>query len=168
MVGQDDYDKVLWFFTTEAEVFMRRRDGIDAFSNGMSKEFFASEENANRSTCQKRRTRAFERAFTALLIKRSIIDCNHTMTNLVLDLYSQATQNTVLLAMSLSVATAALSALLVVRWKRMRDSWPAYNEIPSSVLHHMATKKELKELDNKVDVIVSCNLSLLASYAIPI
>ena len=90
------------------------------------------------------------------------------MTNLVLDLYSQATQNTVLLAMSLSVATAALSALLVVRWKRMRDSWPAYNEIPSSVLHHMATKKELKELDNKVDVIVSCNLSLLASYAIPI
>ena len=136
----------------------------------MSKEFFASEENANRSTCQKKANSSVKPRshFTALLIKRSIIDCNHTMTNLVLDLYSQATQNTVSLAMSLSVATLALSALLVVRWKRMRDSWPAYNEIPSSVLHHMATKKELKELDNKVDVIVSCNLSLLASYAIPI
>ena len=76
--------------------------------------------------------------------------------NLLLNFYSQATQDYFSLVVSLCVATIALSALLALRWKRIRDSFPAYYEISSvSVLHHMATKKELQELDNMVDAIVS-------------
>ena len=75
--------------------------------------------------------------------------------NLVLHIYSQATQDRFSLVMSSCATTIALSALLALRWKRIRDSYPAYHEIPSTVLNHMATKEELRQLDNQVDVIVS-------------
>jgi len=68
--------------------------------------------------------------------------------------FHQATQDHGSLIASLGVATVALAALLALRSKRLRDSYPDYRKIPSTILTHMASKKELHELDNEVDVIV--------------
>lgn len=56
---------------------------------------------------------------------------------------------------SVFAATVVLSVLLLLRWKRVRGSYPSYDKIPSTILTHMPTKKDLEELDKSVDVIVS-------------
>lgn len=54
------------------------------------------------------------------------------------------------------VTAVLLVVLLIVRRNTLRDSYPAYNEIPGRVLAHMPSKEELKELqDHPVDVVVS-------------
>ena len=37
----------------------------------------------------------------------------------------------------------------------IRATYPDYDEIPSTILSHIPTRKELQELDNSVDVVVS-------------
>ena len=42
------------------------------------------------------------------------------------------------------------------KWRQdIRNTYPAYNEIPAIILSHMPRNLELQELDNAVDVVVS-------------
>ena len=54
-----------------------------------------------------------------------------------------------------AASLVVLSALLLLRKHRVRESsCPLYKEIPDGVLTHTPSKKELVELDQKIDVIV--------------
>ena len=54
-----------------------------------------------------------------------------------------------------AASLVVLSALLLLRKHRVRESsYPLYKEIPDGILTHMPSKKELAELDQKIDVIV--------------
>ena len=63
-------------------------------------------------------------------------------------------------------ALASSVAAMVVLWpfllflfiwnnQRLRESYPTYDQIPATILAHMPSKKELAQLDNTLDVIVS-------------
>mmetsp|Transcript_18535 Transcript_18535/g.44705 ORF Transcript_18535/g.44705 Transcript_18535/m.44705 type:complete len:638 (-) Transcript_18535:973-2886(-) len=75
--------------------------------------------------------------------------------------------NPVLLAASVLLATILLAVFYLVRQKKLRDSYPPYDKIPNKILCHMATKKQLRELDGTVDiVIIGSGVGGLATAAI--
>mmetsp|Transcript_14328 Transcript_14328/g.28902 ORF Transcript_14328/g.28902 Transcript_14328/m.28902 type:complete len:663 (+) Transcript_14328:82-2070(+) len=55
---------------------------------------------------------------------------------------------------SFVAATVAFLLLLLIWKKRLRETYPSYDEIPATILAHMPSKKDLAELDQRVDVIV--------------
>ena len=56
----------------------------------------------------------------------------------------------------LGVTLLTTALFLWRKWLRdLRAMYPAYNEIPATILSHMPSKKELQSLDKSVDVVVS-------------
>ena len=64
------------------------------------------------------------------------------------------TGNPMLLAASGLFATILVAVFYLARQKKLRDSYPSYDKIPNKILCHMATKKQLRELDGTVDVVI--------------
>lgn len=68
---------------------------------------------------------------------------------------------------SVLLATVLLGVSYMVRQKIVRDSYPSYDTIPAKILSHMATKKQLHELDGNMDIaIVGSGIGGLVSAAI--
>ena len=75
---------------------------------------------------------------------------------MIIKTYFYSTQDYSLVLAFVGVATIVLASLLAaaLRRKRVRDLYPNYDEIPSTILTHAPTRKELEELDQSVDVVV--------------
>jgi hypothetical protein len=72
-------------------------------------------------------------------------------------LYQSHQDFTVESCLFLGAIVLVTGLILRKKWIRdLRETYPAYHEIPSTILTHMSTRKELQDLDKTVDVVVSC------------
>jgi hypothetical protein len=135
-------------------------DVVDMIFNSVLK---IENENA-RETLLKTRWRAIGPSFLLTILKaQNSNQTNHNNEIIMIQplLYQNRQDFTFESVLFLTAIVVFTGLLLRRKWRRdLRETYPAYDKIPSTILTHMATRKALQELDKTVDIVVSCVLHL--------